>query len=203
MSINFSTLKGLTITEGNVTQIADASGRVLWKQAPKSVTVILRPTADIENSQNNNHSVYPAESSRFACIDEEVADGDATYIYGNSCTTEFMLTGTIPDGMTVTAAKFICVAKFKNGADTALINVILLIDSVESGIRGASVLDFSSENYAQVSGEWTDERVIAAINTLGTGNISVPTSFMSTILSSSKSANVYVTQYYIELTCEG
>ncbi len=28
--IDFSTLKGLTIPEGNVTQIADASGRVLW-----------------------------------------------------------------------------------------------------------------------------------------------------------------------------
>ena len=32
--MNFATLKGLTIPEGNVTQIADASGRVLWKSAP-------------------------------------------------------------------------------------------------------------------------------------------------------------------------
>lgn len=30
MSINFSTLQGLTIPEGVVTQIADASGRVMW-----------------------------------------------------------------------------------------------------------------------------------------------------------------------------
>ena len=29
--MNFATLKGLTIPEGNVTQIVDASGRVLWK----------------------------------------------------------------------------------------------------------------------------------------------------------------------------
>lgn len=31
MSINFATLQGLTIPEGNVTEIKDASGRVLWK----------------------------------------------------------------------------------------------------------------------------------------------------------------------------
>lgn len=33
--IDFSTLQGLTIPEGVVTQIADASGRVLWSAAPK------------------------------------------------------------------------------------------------------------------------------------------------------------------------
>lgn len=33
MSINFATLQGLTIPEGVVTQITDASGRVLWKLA--------------------------------------------------------------------------------------------------------------------------------------------------------------------------
>ena len=32
MSIDFSTLKGLTIPEGVVTQITDASGNVLWKK---------------------------------------------------------------------------------------------------------------------------------------------------------------------------
>lgn len=38
--INFSTLKGLTIPEGNVTQIADASGAVLWSAVEK-VTVTI------------------------------------------------------------------------------------------------------------------------------------------------------------------
>lgn len=38
--IDFSTLKGLTIPEGVVTQIADASGRVLWS-AVKNVTVTI------------------------------------------------------------------------------------------------------------------------------------------------------------------
>lgn len=35
MSINFSSLQGLTIPEGNVTQITDASGRVLWSSTIK------------------------------------------------------------------------------------------------------------------------------------------------------------------------
>ena len=39
--INFSTLQGLTIPEGNVTQIADASGRVLWS-AVKLATITLK-----------------------------------------------------------------------------------------------------------------------------------------------------------------
>ena len=40
MSINFATLKGLAIPEGNVTQIADASGRVLWSAVKKAVITI-------------------------------------------------------------------------------------------------------------------------------------------------------------------
>lgn len=39
--IDFSTLKGLTIPEGNVTKITDASGRVLWSAA-KPVTITLK-----------------------------------------------------------------------------------------------------------------------------------------------------------------
>ena len=202
--IDFSNAKGLADdVRGAIKQITDASGRVLWKSGPSVATVILRPTADIENSQNASHSVYPVGSTAFACIDEEVADGDATYIYGNSCTTDFMLTGTIPDGMTVTAAKFICVAKFKNGTDTAILNARLLIEGLESGINGVGVTNFSSENYTQVSAEWTNEMVIAAINTLGTGNVSIPVSFMSAAMGSSKTSNVYITQMYLELTCEG
>lgn len=41
MSIDFSTLQGLTIPEGVVTQIADASGAVLWKKKPAGATVTI------------------------------------------------------------------------------------------------------------------------------------------------------------------
>ena len=43
MSIDFSTLQGLTIPEGVVTEITDASGRVLWC-AVKIITFTIRST---------------------------------------------------------------------------------------------------------------------------------------------------------------
>ncbi len=39
--IDFSTLQGLTIPEGVVTKITDASGRVLWSAAKKKVVVTI------------------------------------------------------------------------------------------------------------------------------------------------------------------
>jgi len=46
--MNFSTLKGLTIPEGNVTQITDVNGNVLWKQAPSGATVTITLNAGYE-----------------------------------------------------------------------------------------------------------------------------------------------------------
>ena len=40
MSIDFSMLKGLAIPEGNVTQIADAAGNVLWSAVKKAIITI-------------------------------------------------------------------------------------------------------------------------------------------------------------------
>lgn len=42
--MNFATLKGLTIPEGNVTQITDASGRVLWSAVKKVIANVIRPS---------------------------------------------------------------------------------------------------------------------------------------------------------------
>jgi hypothetical protein len=42
--MNFSTLKGLTIPEGVVTQVADASGNVLWKKAPSEAKITINTT---------------------------------------------------------------------------------------------------------------------------------------------------------------
>jgi hypothetical protein len=39
--IDFSTLKGLTIPEGNVTKITDVSGNVLWEAPPSGVKITL------------------------------------------------------------------------------------------------------------------------------------------------------------------
>lgn len=45
--MNFATLKGLAIPEGNVTQITDASGNVLWKKAPSGATITLTTSSAV------------------------------------------------------------------------------------------------------------------------------------------------------------
>lgn len=42
--MNFATMKGLTIPEGVVTKITDASGRVLWSAVPMVTIVITKPS---------------------------------------------------------------------------------------------------------------------------------------------------------------
>lgn len=63
--INFSTLQGLTIPEGVVTQIADASGRVLWalKSGTKAVLQVAKQTKDTYAGE----TTYTGES--FVAID--------------------------------------------------------------------------------------------------------------------------------------
>ena len=56
MSINFATLKGLTIPEGAVTQITDESGRVLWS-AVKPATITLSFTRNGGGSFSDNARV--------------------------------------------------------------------------------------------------------------------------------------------------
>lgn len=45
--MNFATLKGLTIPEGNVTKITDASGRALWNAGPKTVKLNIAGTGTV------------------------------------------------------------------------------------------------------------------------------------------------------------
>ena len=52
--IDFSTLKGLTIPEGNVKQIADAQGNVLWSAA-KPVTITLKRKSGMYNNPEKPH----------------------------------------------------------------------------------------------------------------------------------------------------
>ena len=70
--IDFSTLQGLTIPEGVVTQITDASGMVLWSAVKEVGTLYLRPSADI----SVNHTEYPRFSSSdiYTFINEEELD---------------------------------------------------------------------------------------------------------------------------------
>lgn len=79
--IDFSTLQGLTIPEGVVTQIADANGEVLWKLATEDEGEIyyLRPSADI--SVDSTLTLTPADATAaYMLINEEVSDGASTRI---------------------------------------------------------------------------------------------------------------------------
>lgn len=198
MSIDLSKVTALSDEKGVLTQIADASGRVLWKQAPKSVTVILRPTADIDPK----HNVYPSGSAVYACIDEEVADGDATYIYGSGTaySSVVIFTGTIPEGMSVIAARAVWVGKYKSGDSKAMFSVNTV--DADYNATGSASMTFSSESYAQFSAEG-DDTFVADLRSFGAGNVSVPARIAGMSLdTSNKSATYYITQVYIELTCE-
>ena len=79
--INFATLQGLSIPEGVVTQITDASGMVLWSAVKEEPFVYLRPSADISFTG----AKYPEDLAYgYLAISEEVADGYTTYIGGSA-----------------------------------------------------------------------------------------------------------------------
>lgn len=110
--IDFSRLTGLTTPRGVVTQIADASGRVIWsgrKLIAGSLT--LRPSADI----SVEHTLYPSDSTAaYLLINEEVADDSSTYIVsgvsGGSPTSKFKLNdiAQLPgNGFTVTSVNIV------------------------------------------------------------------------------------------------
>lgn len=121
-----------------VTQIADASGRVLWS-ANKTVNVLyLRPSADIDI----HHSLYPAESSAaYLLINEEVGDGLLTYVYdslpaGGSLedkTSKFALScESSPKGGTITSGK-VSIYYLTSYANAVKYSAELIIDGTSTG----------------------------------------------------------------------
>ena len=80
-----------------VTQITDASGRVLWEKIAAG-SVIWRPTATISCDATAYPNVSAYIGNEHLLINEEVSDGDATYLWSNGVnrTAEFQLGGKIP-----------------------------------------------------------------------------------------------------------
>lgn len=103
--MNFSTLQGLTIPEGVVTQIADASGNVLWSAVPAfDGFVYLRPSADI--SVDSTITFQPSTATAaYMLINEEVSDMSSTQIMAKpsaeitnvSGNARFSLEGYVPE----------------------------------------------------------------------------------------------------------
>ena len=192
--MNFATLKGLTIPEGNVTQITDASGRVLWSSAPPFDGIVyLRPTADVSGT----YSVYPTGMAGYACIDEEVADGDSTYIYSNGISADFMLTGTIPKGVTVTAGKLVCNGIYK-GSNSVSGNLTISCGDVTYKSSSFGLYRSYGDHFFDIPSD-----MIAAINNIGGGEVSLQLNVLLVQHTSDKTtANTYLTQAYVKLTCE-
>jgi hypothetical protein len=63
--INFATLQGLTIPEGEVTQIADASGRVLWVVQSADVPIVLK----VKTSYNDTYVGGTSRTEKFLLLD--------------------------------------------------------------------------------------------------------------------------------------
>lgn len=119
MSIDFATLQGLTIPEGVVTQITDASGRVLWSAEKVAVgSWYLRPSSDISTEhcfiRDGSAVAYPdgysisgenkeGERPVFVFINEEVSDEDAAYLQASLFQgvrySHFNISGNLPSRM--------------------------------------------------------------------------------------------------------
>lgn len=73
--INFSTLKGLTIPEGVVTQIADASGRVLWSKS-RTATITISNTGNRGSCNiSHNGTIYYTPTTFTANIGDTISCG--------------------------------------------------------------------------------------------------------------------------------
>ena len=69
--MNFSALKGLTIPEGVVTQIADASGRVLWSAVQKVVITLTGTSTTCYAEYKGTRYTYP--STFEAAVGDEIS----------------------------------------------------------------------------------------------------------------------------------
>ena len=152
--IDFPTLKGLTIPEGVVTQIADASGRVLW--ALSGGKVILQVTK-VTATTKAGETTYSDE--QFVLIDiYPKTNGTVKVTYGG-------LTKTITDtsGAAEPNAQQVFFGTF-NGVS----------DSVETPASGE--LTIEGDCYAFATGQYTNDKPTSStsgciINILDFGNV--------------------------------
>lgn len=126
--IDFSRYVGWAIPEGNVVQVSDAGGRVLWSTAAGSFkTFYLRPAEDI--SVDGEIVPTPAGiAAAYMLIDEEVTDAAATTIGVAASaentdvlgTVKFRMGGSVPENVEkVTNIHFVVSAMVSGANDVA------------------------------------------------------------------------------------
>lgn len=166
--IDFSRCVSWAIPEGNVIQVADAGGRVLWRPEGKLPgTFYLRPSADI--SVDTVVERHPVSVNAYQLINEEVSDGAATYIgvtaaaYAEQIgTARFAVSGNVPTKINrVTGFDVVVCADAKPFGETTDgypaplgdVGVFVIVDGTSYELdfgRGPWGGQFASRNYEPV-----------------------------------------------------
>lgn len=207
MSINFSTLQGLTIPEGVVTQIADASGRVLWSAAKPVTSLIFRPDSDVDITA---WTLVPSGSTNaYSLLSEEVADDDSTYIIvsvGGNGTSQGCVIGigckNTPNKIpSITSGTFYVRYAGHNDVTATLRLYINDILDFSNCITSNLNIGCPSYYYTQTLEITTDG--IAKINEYVASNGKFPTFLMYCKFTNgaTKQKNIIITQAYLELDC--
>ena len=95
--IDFTTLKGLSIPEGEVSQIADASGMVLWKKAPSgaNVKVTLNNGGNFASMTTSSYAYFTIDGVKHNIAEELVVPIGTVITFGVSRPTS----GTVTAGI--------------------------------------------------------------------------------------------------------
>lgn len=207
--IDFSTLQGLTIPEGVVAEIKDASGRVIWEALEP--IVYLRPSADI----SLGHPIYPDTlSSGYLAISEAVSDGSSTYIgydsYNNdvSATSKFAMSLQGKHKISrVSSARFIFNGGIEgNSGDNTGSTTAQCSCSVS--ILGENVFSWSkTSSSARITSDTVDMPDFVSVlnNYIGANGTSdlpeVTIEIRNNIIRNNKAGTSYVSTIAIELEC--
>lgn len=168
----------------------------------------LRPSADILLG----HKIYPTSGSStgFDRINETTQDGHSTHIYletttSVSATSQFKLSGSIPEGMKCTGAKFYVVCRFTGNESDKTCNIdagITVNGSTYTGVINIPEVG----TYTMFSGDIPD--VVSAINSYisqyGTFPDVTLTLTTNIILGAEdkQGTDLNITQVYLELSYE-
>ena len=201
--------KSWAIPEGNVVQVTDESGAVIWSSGPK--VSYLRPSADVAITA----STYPAGISAYTCINEEVADGDSTYIYNQGAVSTFVFSGVVLNKK-IESVRFVTISRTTDGKNsTSKVEMVFngitfvvptyssMTDSyVETGgsIMNGVYKEGAYGGYYEAGDDAT--AIVTALNEYvevnGGGDISFEVSMQ--LVFAGKNAEARTTQAYIEIT---
>lgn len=204
--IDFSKLKGLTIPEGVVSQITDASGRVLWSAVQPETTLIVRTVGDCSFGHATK---YPTDAASFSSlVNEEIADDDATYI-------KLGATGTMSSsGQSYDRIYLADIVDIPKGEVVSGYLFVRAYRESNTSMRASLVFDGGSNltsSYMQATGAYEDITMllptesISSINEYISQNQKMPALYVYFEVSCSapKTAYVRITQVYLSLTFKG